>query len=66
MLDQIFMSVIDMSKTASIVILFVLAARVFLKKFPKSISYFLWIVVLFRLLCPFTFESIISFIPAMY
>ena len=65
MLDQLFMSVIDMSKTASIVILFVLAARLLLKKMPKSISYFLWIVVLFRLLCPFSFESIISFIPAM-
>ena len=65
MLDQIFMSVVDMSKTASIAILFVLIVRLFLKRFPKYISYGLWIVVLFRLLCPFSFESMISFIPAM-
>lgn len=63
MLNQIFMQVIDMSRIASIVIVIVLIARLFLKRFPKFISYALWLVVLFRLLCPVSFESIISLIP---
>lgn len=63
MLDDIFMQVIDMSRIASISILIVLIARVLLKRFPKFISYALWAVVLFRLLCPVSFESMISLIP---
>lgn len=34
-----------------------------LKKAPKAISYALWIVVAFRLLVPFSFESVFSLIP---
>ncbi|MFW2551589.1 hypothetical protein, partial [Klebsiella pneumoniae] len=34
------------------VILFVLLARLLLKRAPKVFSYTLWAVVLFRLLCP--------------
>jgi len=63
MLDSIFMQVLDMSKTASIVILVVLLARLLLKKVPKVFSYALWAVVLFRLLCPFTFEATVSIMP---
>lgn len=63
MLDDIFMQVIDMSRIASISILIVLIARVLLKRFPKFISYALWAVILFRLLCPVSFESMISLIP---
>ena len=44
--------VFNMSVTASVVILFVLLARLLLKKAPKIFSYALWAVVLFRLLCP--------------
>lgn len=63
MLDQVFMQVINMNKTVSIVILIVLLVRFGLKRFPKLISYVLWSVVLFRLLCPVSFESIISIVP---
>jgi beta-lactamase regulating signal transducer with metallopeptidase domain len=52
-----------MSLTASYVIAFVIAIRLFLKKFPKNFSYLLWIAVLFRLICPFSFDSIVSLIP---
>lgn len=48
----IFKQVLNMSLTASIIILFVVAARLILKKAPKIYSYALWSVVLFRLLCP--------------
>lgn len=44
--------ILNMSITASIIILFVLLARLALKKAPKIFSYALWAVVLFRLLCP--------------
>lgn len=44
--------ILNMSITGSIVILFVLFARLILKKAPKIFSYALWAVVLFRLLCP--------------
>ena len=63
MLDTIYMQVLDMSKTASIVILVVLFARLLLKKAPKIFSYALWAVVLFRLLCPFSFETPVSVVP---
>lgn len=63
MLEQIFLKVIDMSLAASIVIAAVFIVRILLKRFPKYISYMLWSVVLFRLLCPVTLESAISPVP---
>ena len=63
MLDAIFLQVLNMSFTASFVILFVLIARLLLKRAPKVFSYSLWGVVLFRLICPFSFESILSLLP---
>jgi len=61
--DAIFLQVLNMSFTASFVILFVLIARLLLKRAPKVFSYSLWGVVLFRLICPFSFESILSLLP---
>ncbi len=52
-----------MSLTASYVILFVIVIRLLLKKAPKYISYALWGVVAFRLIIPFSFESIFSLMP---
>ena len=63
MLDRVFMQILDMSKTGSIVILVVLLARLLLKKSPKMISYALWAVVLLRLLCPVSIESPASILP---
>ena len=65
MLDTIFLRVLDMSKTASIVIAAVLPVRLLLKKAPKIFSYALWAVVLFRLLCPFTPDSSVSVVPEL-
>lgn len=62
-MTQVFLSVLNMSLTAGYVIIAVILARFFLKKAPKSISYFLWAVVGFRLLFPFSFESVFSLIP---
>ncbi|QHA01445.1 DUF5301 domain-containing protein [Dehalobacter restrictus] len=49
--------ILNMSLTASIVIVIVLLARLLLRKPPKVFSYALWAVVLFRLLCPVSFSS---------
>lgn len=64
MLNNLFLSVLRMSVTASYVILAVFVLRMFLKKYPKIFSYTLWSVVLFRLICPFSFESVVGLLPA--
>ncbi len=58
-----FLQVLNMSLTASIIIIFVLVARLLLKKAPKIFSYALWGIVFFRLLCPISFESMFSLLP---
>ena len=47
----------NMSLTASVAIVLVILLRLLLKKAPKVISYALWGVVLFRLLCPVSIDS---------
>lgn len=63
MLGQIFLKVLAMSRSAAMVIVIICLVRIVLKRFPKYISYMLWSVVLFRLLCPFALESRLSPIP---
>ena len=64
MATNLFLCVLDMSRTASLVILFVMALRLPLKRLPKAFSYGLWSVVLFRLLCPVSFERPFGLLPA--
>ena len=64
-MTALFISVLNMSITASIVVLSVMLIRIPLKKAPKIFSYALWGVVLFRLICPFSFESVFSLIPTL-
>ena len=51
---------LNMSLTASIAIVLVILLRFVLKKAPKVISYALWGIVLFRLLCPVSIGSTFS------
>ena len=60
---RVFSTVLQMSLVGSITILVVLAARVLLRKAPRWISYVLWLVVLFRLLCPWSPDGAFSLIP---
>lgn len=62
-MSELFLTILNMSITASYVILFVVIIRIFLKRTPKSIFYLLWCVVAFRLVSPFSFVSILSFLP---
>ena len=51
---------LNMSLTASVAVVFVLLLRLLLKKLPKALSYALWGIVLFRLLCPVALPSDVS------
>ncbi|MGI6066792.1 MAG: M56 family metallopeptidase [Bacillota bacterium] len=62
-MSELFLTVLNMSFTASYVILFVILIRLLLKKAPKIITYALWGVVAFRLIIPFSFESMFSLLP---
>lgn len=64
-LTQIFAKVLNMSLTASLVIVLVIAARFVLRKSPKVFSYALWAVVLFRLLCPVSLPSPVSLLSLL-
>ena len=58
-----FPDLMDLNLTASVVILFVICFRQFLKGAPKIFSYALWGIVLLRLLVPVSIESSMSFVP---
>lgn len=58
----LFTAVLNMSITASYVAVGVMIVRLLLKKAPKIFSYVLWIAVFFRLVCPFAFTSVFSFL----
>ncbi len=60
LLFALFSKLLNMSLTASVVIFVVLLLRLLLKKAPKIISYSLWGLVLFRLLCPVSIGSALS------
>jgi len=61
LLQDLFITIVNMSITASYVAIGVIFVRLLLKKAPKVFSYILWIPVLFRLVCPFSFDSAFSF-----
>ena len=56
----LFPYLLNMTLTASVVIVAVLLLRFTLRRAPKIFSYALWSVVLFRLLCPVTVGSPLS------
>lgn len=56
---------LNMSLTGSFIVLFVLLARLLLRKAPKIYSYALWAVVLFRLLCPVSFSAPVSLLGVL-
>jgi beta-lactamase regulating signal transducer with metallopeptidase domain len=57
---EVFLKVLNMSITATYVLIAVLILRLLLKRAPKWISYILWGVLLFRLVCPVSFSSAFS------
>lgn len=61
--SAIFLTLLNMSISASYVILAVVVARLILRKAPKRIRCFLWLLVAIRLICPVTIESLFSLVP---
>ena len=59
-----FLSIVNMSISASWIVLAVLLLRLLLKKAPKWITVLLWGIVAIRLICPFSIESVMSLIPS--
>lgn len=59
----IFLSIVNMSISASYIVLAIVFLRLFFKKFPKWIFVLLWGVVAIRLVCPISIESVVSLIP---
>ena len=63
-MSEIFLNIINMSISASYIVLAVLLLRLLLKKAPKWITVVLWGIVAVRLVCPFSIESALSLIPS--
>ena len=63
-MNELFLKIINMSISASWLVLAVLILRLVLKKAPKWVNVLLWGIVAVRLICPFSFESVLSLIPS--
>lgn len=63
-MNELFLKIINMSISASWLVLVVLILRFVLKKAPKWVNILLWGIVAIRLICPFSFESTLSLIPS--
>ena len=63
-MNELFLKIVNMSISASWLVLVVLILRFVLKKAPKWVNILLWGIVAIRLICPFSFESTLSLIPS--
>lgn len=56
-------TILKMTLTSSVAILFIFLTRQLLRKSPRIFSYILWFFALFRLLCPISFNAPIAIVP---
>ena len=63
-MEAVFLKILNMSLTASWIVLAVILLRLLLKRAPKWIMGVLWGFVAIRLIVPFSWESIYSLIPS--
>ena len=63
-MEALFLKLVNMSITASWLVLAIIAVRLIFKKAPKWILCLLWGFVAVRLICPFSIESALSLIPS--
>ena len=63
-MNELFLKIINMSISASWLVLAVLLLRFVLKKAPKWVNVLLWGIVAVRLAFPFSIESALSLIPS--
>ncbi|NLY54155.1 MAG: M56 family metallopeptidase, partial [Firmicutes bacterium] len=62
-MSRLLLGVLNQSLVASYAVLVVLVVRTCLRRRPKHVSYWLWLVVLLRLLCPVALPSPWSLVP---
>ena len=63
-MSELFLKIVNMSISASWVVIAVLALRFCLKKAPKWVNVLLWGIVAARMVFPFSIESVLSLIPS--
>ncbi len=63
-MTDIFIQAINLSISASYLVLAILAVRLLLKKAPKWVNMALWGLVAVRLIFPFSLESVLSLLPS--
>lgn len=64
MMEIVFLKLLNMSITASWLVLAIMLMRVLFCRAPKALRPVMWSLVGFRLLCPFSLESVLSLIPS--
>lgn len=57
---EVFLTILNMSVTAGITMLVILAVRAVFRRAPRKYLYVLWLVAAFRLVCPWAPESGVS------
>lgn len=63
-MEAVFLKLVNMSITASWLVLAVIAVRLVFRKAPKWLLCLLWGLVALRLICPFSMESVFSLVPS--
>lgn len=63
-MEAVFLKILNMSITASWLVIAVIVMRLLLKKVPKWIMVFMWGLTGIRLVCPFYLVSVFSLIPS--
>ena len=63
-MSELFLKIVNMSISASWIVVAVLALRFCLKKAPKWVNVLLWGIVAVRMVFPFSIESVLSLIPS--
>jgi len=63
-MSELFLKILNMSISASWVVLAVVVLRFALKKAPKWVNVLLWGMVAVRLVCPVSLESVFSLLPS--
>ena len=62
-MEGIFAEILNMSMISCIVIVAVMIIRQIFRRAPKAFFCILWAFVGFRLVCPFTLQSVLCLIP---
>lgn len=65
-MERVFLKIVNLSLTAGIMVLAVIALRLILKKAPKWMFCLLWGLVAIRLVFPFTIETPFSLLPESF